>query len=119
MIRRPPRSTLFPYTTLFRSDLAGDFPLERLAEGKNRELDQRAPEGALPLLELPEIPDSVRAGGAAARNAGRLRAGHDAPYRMAGGAEREIRRNHSFGRSRPVEEAVTRSRLRGDCRGRE
>src|SRR5256885_13699824 len=25
MIRRPPRSTLFPYTTLFRSELAGDF----------------------------------------------------------------------------------------------
>src|SRR5256886_7550700 len=24
MIRRPPRSTLFPYTTLFRSALAGD-----------------------------------------------------------------------------------------------
>src|SRR5436853_1006729 len=24
MIRRPPRSTLFPYTTLFRSDLNGD-----------------------------------------------------------------------------------------------
>src|SRR3712207_8307082 len=24
MIRRPPRSTLFPYTTLFRSGLAGD-----------------------------------------------------------------------------------------------
>src|SRR3712207_8870121 len=24
MIRRPPRSTLFPYTTLFRSRLAGD-----------------------------------------------------------------------------------------------
>src|SRR3712207_7931665 len=24
MIRRPPRSTLFPYTTLFRSELAGD-----------------------------------------------------------------------------------------------
>src|ERR1035441_10394487 len=38
MIRRPPRSTLFPYTTLFRSTLAavavevrfvGDFPPER------------------------------------------------------------------------------------------
>src|SRR5687767_15678140 len=28
MIRPPPRSTLFPYTTLFRSDL--DFVLERL-----------------------------------------------------------------------------------------
>src|SRR5438132_7697491 len=24
MIRRPPRSTLFPYTTLFRSDVVGD-----------------------------------------------------------------------------------------------
>src|SRR3712207_7806003 len=27
MIRRPPRSTLFPYTTLFRSDDAGDLVL--------------------------------------------------------------------------------------------
>src|SRR3712207_7951763 len=26
MIRRPPRSTLFPYTTLFRSDPGGDCP---------------------------------------------------------------------------------------------
>src|SRR3712207_6849402 len=26
MIRRPPRSTLFPYTTLFRSELPGDAP---------------------------------------------------------------------------------------------
>src|SRR3712207_7405580 len=26
MIRRPPRSTLFPYTTLFRSFLWGSFP---------------------------------------------------------------------------------------------
>src|SRR2546429_4358255 len=31
MIRRPPRSTLFPYTTLFRSELANPFePLEAL-----------------------------------------------------------------------------------------
>src|SRR2546423_7564706 len=27
MIRRPPRSTLFPYTTLFRSDVSGDVPV--------------------------------------------------------------------------------------------
>src|SRR2546430_12673806 len=46
MIRRPPRSTLFPYTTLFRSDLdldsspghfvyvdAGEFPLKDLRSG--------------------------------------------------------------------------------------
>src|SRR3712207_6847790 len=26
MIRRPPRSTLFPYTTLFRSSIVGDRP---------------------------------------------------------------------------------------------
>src|SRR2546430_8247459 len=29
MIRRPPRSTLFPYTTLFRSQLAGDAALAK------------------------------------------------------------------------------------------
>src|SRR3712207_7890791 len=30
MIRRPPRSTLFPYTTLFRSAIAWRIPDERL-----------------------------------------------------------------------------------------
>src|SRR2546428_6485147 len=34
MIRRPPRSTLFPYTTLFRSLRAGEWvPLHVLLEG--------------------------------------------------------------------------------------
>src|SRR5688572_31535472 len=32
MIRRPPRSTLFPYTTLFRSSLS-QFGASRLADG--------------------------------------------------------------------------------------
>src|SRR2546426_7505961 len=31
MIRRPPRSTLFPYTTLFRSDRVGYGPLMAVA----------------------------------------------------------------------------------------
>src|SRR2546426_2037313 len=31
MIRRPPRSTLFPYTTLFRSNLFGERPNSRTA----------------------------------------------------------------------------------------
>src|SRR2546426_1929362 len=31
MIRRPPRSTLFPYTTLFRSELNRAIKLERFA----------------------------------------------------------------------------------------
>src|SRR3712207_8561685 len=33
MIRRPPRSTLFPYTTLFRSDDAAQRPLDRRLQG--------------------------------------------------------------------------------------
>src|SRR2546421_12788222 len=37
MIRRPPRSTLFPYTTLFRSDRAGS------AGHADRHLAARAP----------------------------------------------------------------------------
>src|SRR3712207_8792416 len=43
MIRRPPRSTLFPYTTLFRSDLAPGVELrleERLADPRPRVVDQ-------------------------------------------------------------------------------
>src|SRR5438132_8930034 len=36
MIRQPPRSTLFPYTTLFRSDVAYEFATER-SVGKNGE----------------------------------------------------------------------------------
>src|SRR5436309_5316267 len=34
MLRRPPRSTLFPYTTLFRSGLSGD--LEGLRDAADR-----------------------------------------------------------------------------------
>src|SRR2546427_4258356 len=36
MIRRPPRSTLFPYTTLFRSHGAGVVPLDPIPIGKGR-----------------------------------------------------------------------------------
>src|SRR3712207_7178349 len=42
MIRRPPRSTLFPYTTLFRSlrlGGAGDLDEEPAAPGRQRRLD--------------------------------------------------------------------------------
>src|ERR1019366_10765952 len=35
MIRRPPRSTLFPYTTLFRSDIQGSFGYGWYQENKN------------------------------------------------------------------------------------
>src|SRR5688572_31899829 len=37
MIRRPPRSTLFPYTTLFRSVFCGLFPVDAADFEKLRE----------------------------------------------------------------------------------
>src|SRR5437868_13303266 len=46
MIRRPPRSTLFPYTTLFRSargDRAEPAGLPHSAEGTRRRLPARPP----------------------------------------------------------------------------
>src|SRR3712207_7381868 len=36
MIRRPPRSTLFPYTTLFRSEVEGEGHLERITIKNSR-----------------------------------------------------------------------------------
>src|SRR2546427_7742358 len=52
MIRRPPRSTLFPYTTLFRSDSSRDAPrsrcrtrsLTRPRGGRVRDLVRRSEE---------------------------------------------------------------------------
>src|SRR2546422_4772514 len=38
MIRRPPRSTLFPYTTLFRSQLA-NLPFGRVRDPRGQQLD--------------------------------------------------------------------------------
>src|SRR2546427_3774715 len=52
MIRRPPRSTLFPYTTLFRS--------KRLLEGKRRFLDNRRSAGrSQPITEWPLTRDLI------------------------------------------------------------
>src|SRR5439155_15266433 len=41
MIRRPPRSTLFPYTTLFRSKLVDERLKAKLAEAKDADLDAK------------------------------------------------------------------------------
>src|SRR3712207_6916765 len=40
MIRRPPRSTLFPYTTLFRS---GSLPSQHLVQAGRTRVSQREP----------------------------------------------------------------------------
>src|SRR3712207_6971943 len=51
MIRRPPRSTLFPYTTLFRSVVQGDAVDLRVdpASGQQRGQARREPRGAADL----------------------------------------------------------------------
>src|SRR3712207_7250041 len=62
MIRRPPRSTLFPYTTLFRSDLRRAREAEvrrealRLAEFASGELDRIVEGGRGVLLALGTLP---------------------------------------------------------------
>src|SRR2546430_10882381 len=58
MIRRPPRSTLFPYTTLFRSQaqIAGDGELKAAAD---RVAVEHAERDLGHVLELVERPDPV------------------------------------------------------------
>src|SRR5436853_5518172 len=46
MIRRPPRSTLFPYTTLFRSSRLPHY--SRVCRGRVRGRGNRSPPGAVP-----------------------------------------------------------------------
>src|SRR5690348_17579069 len=49
MIRRPPRSTLFPYTTLFRSDTEG---AAKIVEGLKRQEERMKPEFSFSQLLL-------------------------------------------------------------------
>src|SRR5258707_3144306 len=52
MIRRPPRSTLFPYTTLFRSrPEKGRLSHPRLARGRAQEVRPRQGAQVVPVLE--------------------------------------------------------------------
>src|SRR3712207_6882943 len=61
MIRRPPRSTLFPYTTLFRSRRAVLLERERLARGGPGHAPPGAVAAALEGLGVALAPDDVRA----------------------------------------------------------
>src|SRR5438093_7482838 len=62
MIRRPPRSTLFPYTTLFRSPL--DIVIRRADIFERRQQDEvlhvQQPGGLVGALERRAEPDKVR-----------------------------------------------------------
>src|SRR3989442_6658743 len=61
MIRRPPRSTLFPYTTLFRSSHCADAPLQSFkgalghGSGPNAPLNDRSEEHTSELQSRPHL----------------------------------------------------------------
>src|SRR3712207_7591884 len=58
MIRRPPRSTLFPYTTLFRSDVVGERRRVALDERRpDLDLDVAAVEPGLGVDRVVELED--------------------------------------------------------------
>src|SRR3712207_8201463 len=65
MIRRPPRSTLFPYTTLFRSAELTSMPPENLAarleELRRLGLATELSGGLWRTLPLPEVAKALRA----------------------------------------------------------
>src|SRR2546430_10167983 len=74
MIRRPPRSTLFPYTTLFRSSLSAERFADAFSPGARVHhdvLDPRAHAGRNPEHGQREAADDVAAGaGSGEQNGG-------------------------------------------------
>src|SRR2546430_15472288 len=56
MIRRPPRSTLFPYTTLFRSPLAGESELQehggKRGQNHHQQTEQSAASASLAIIAV-------------------------------------------------------------------
>src|SRR3712207_7801999 len=71
MIRRPPRATLFPYTTLFRSRAKGEGPLPRCVELRRLAAHARGARGGtarLRALRLPAAAILARRAAARARD---------------------------------------------------
>src|SRR2546428_9592514 len=66
MIRRPPRSTLFPYTTLFRSAGSGSLVHDRRVAHRHRK--RRAQRVGLPVAQVAVLTD---------RKSTRLNSSHD------------------------------------------
>src|SRR2546422_7914881 len=88
MIRRPPRSTLFPYTTLFRSmdsvEAIGLVKIDILAQGglaairdvrKSLGIDLRLPQQDEP-MDDPAVWEMIAGGGARDRKSTRLNSSH-------------------------------------------
>src|SRR3989441_13028908 len=75
MIRRPPRSTLFPYTTLFRSDL--HLVLQQAVYGAGHGVPDAEAVRVDALQEAVERREHARLGGEVAEGGGRLEGAGD------------------------------------------
>src|SRR2546422_8625559 len=62
MIRRPPRSTLFPYTTLFRSIITIEDPIEFLHRDNLANISQREVGNDTLSFNVPQAPDVILIG---------------------------------------------------------
>src|SRR2546425_4535709 len=58
MIRRPPRSTLFPYTTLFRSRLIGEVGLSASARLHGATIEPEAAFRTMDIFVLPSLSEA-------------------------------------------------------------
>src|SRR2546429_8777321 len=83
MIRRPPRSTLFPYTTLFRSEWHGS-PQKLAGRAADQVPADRRGNGPRETRHGHELPAVQRRGGAHSREriAGRMGAARESPRRV-------------------------------------
>src|SRR5690554_7863284 len=86
MIRRPPRSTLFPYTTLFRSDA------EEAYQDANDERDNVLSEGLVDEAERASVEQAVEIGRASCRERGKRRVDAAGLKRRRLGLARAVRR---------------------------
>src|SRR3712207_9010950 len=75
MIRRPPRSTLFPYTTLFRSTREGRRPQARAHTGRHR-VDLPSQDGEVGEVPLEGLLRGHRLGLPVDRKSTRLNSSH-------------------------------------------
>src|SRR2546426_5086030 len=117
MIRRPPRSTLFPYTTLFRSgNGTSALPVSPLAEDIHRFIQTRGASffsdivkgtGHLPSEVEQGLWELVAAGSVSADGFDNLRALLDPRRRHAEGKERSKRPRHALGRWSLLRQAIS------------
>src|SRR5216683_6588501 len=88
MIRRPPRSTLFPYTTLFRSETRG-------RDSQRRPLWPREDQGAHP--RIPRGPD---------RKSTRLNSSHDQISYAVFCLKKKKKKNNSIAHSKKKKKKI-------------